>query len=173
MPVFWIPWFSFQPNPSFTLNHNVLFFEIPWSRDTRSPDTLLGQVCGSFRFIPLSSVVLPSFFCCLHSSIPFVHPFCWSFPVKSMAFLLSCLLYQWKNWHTFLDIVPMHFHFHILLHQVVFLGYIYMYIYFPCTSVLPDFLCVNMFIYIYICMLVRVYQYPLWTATKNSQNTSE
>ena len=69
--MFWIPWFSFQPNPSFTLNHNVLFFEIPLSHDTLSPDTLLGQVCGSFQFVPQSSVVLPSFFCCLHSSIPF------------------------------------------------------------------------------------------------------
>ena len=93
--MFWTPWFSFQPYPSFTLNHNVLFFEIPRFLDTCSPDTLLGHVCGSLQFIPQSSVVLPSFFVIYILPFPlfihFIDHFLWNTWLSCSPVYLSTL----------------------------------------------------------------------------------
>ena len=77
MPMFWIPWFSFPPG-SFvlcTLNHNVLFFEITWSRHICCQD-IPSWPC-LWLFTVYSSIFCSySFFLhCWHSSTSFVHPF--------------------------------------------------------------------------------------------------
>ena len=115
---------------SCALNHNLLFFEIPWSRHLCSQVFILGLVSACFS-IP-SSVLCSSspFFVVGLPPTAFVHPFYWSLPRTSMASLFSCRLsqpnhsYYLKYTSSCCSTALPFFHFPICLHQVFLLEYL-------------------------------------------------
>jgi len=124
MPMFWIPQFFFQLRP-IVFMYSKIQRPVLWSSFLIF---LPGFVCGSFQFVPQSSVVLPS------SLLSFFH-----FLRSSTLLIISCVIHDFPaslstfqpnlsqymahiSWYCSAALT--HFHFHIRLHRVFLLDYL-------------------------------------------------